>query len=264
MRNAIILIVGLVSIFAIWFAMQSQPSNSSDDVLAMMRDTVRNMSDAEVRLERCQFSMRQQNDGTQGVITQFQAFDVDLELFEFKSVRVADMEDGAAHMVIARKDASELLFAQVRKVLNVFPEERQPRDPNTADREDSDHADVPRDAAGAISFEAVREALLKPRGQVVFDFSAHLPDGALESSAPLPQHKDAPEFFAFSEAVLAIDPPRTFSVQQVFQGVDRQAETFLAGRVEIPAELHIVLATREAAYNLGAALFQYTQRVCPT
>lgn len=260
MRNAVILIVGLLSIFGVWFAIQREPASNSAQVLDMLRDAVQGFDEDDISLEGCQLSIRQQSVSGQGAASQYIAFDADLSLFEFQTVNFAKFNNGQILLVASRKPVTDALLAQASQVLNAMPggTDGLTLEPGS----EASSGAVGSESENSVTAARLRQIFEQPNGTLRFQLTALMPDGALEQGLPITPHEDAPRFFDFAQSVLGLETPRTVSVQQVYQGVDQVPEKLIAGTVEIPLEIRLIVPSQEDAQELGRVLYRYTQQTC--
>lgn len=105
--------------------------------------------------------------------------------------------------------------------------------------------------------ENLRDILGAEGGSVYFRVMAEIKD---EDGTPkLIAHKDAPDFFAFAQAIEALEPPVSYNITTSYSARTPSAETLLTGHALAVAHLEFDLASQRQAKELAKAFYHYAK-----
>lgn len=265
MRLILLLSALAVACLGLWFFLVRATPPTAEAILTALRegDPAFTTLD-ELRLEGCQFSLRHDTAAAEGGRTSRTFLKADLGRFEFSRGTIQPLPKGKAVLRIARAKPSAPLIAQVRQVLAALPA-LPAKDGGTLTLKPENGGTKVIEAFGSTRMPEMSEAELRkilgqPGGTLAFNFTEVIvgSDGA----TPPPQHPDAPAFFDFAEAVMALPDPMTVNVTLLFAEAPPTRETFRSGSVIIPPYLQVRTASLDAAQSLGRMLHDYASANC--
>lgn len=272
MKYVIYLAIGVAGIFGAVYYFSMDETPTSGELISFIREGIPSEDVLGISLEECQFTIsdtRFSNNQFSGDVTAKAYFSADLSLYEFHTVKIGQLGNGQTILTAQRKKPGKRLLKQAEKLnklatplLGKSRGGKLTIKPATGG-EITEKRFTQSEAEG-LDTDALRKIFEMPNGTITYRVTSVATSDANGENRKLQPSKDAPEFHAFAEAAIALDSPKTLTVNLTYTGKEPRPDRLLAGLVTIPPQFRLPTSSQENAKRLMEMLYLYTQANCPS